>query len=259
MYGCNKLYCEHLGRYYAQHYKQLAAETARRQGRLPLPPLPGAHLGGHGAVRRHLRLRPRDDPRRRAGQALRLLRRAPTPGSRSWRCPTASTALLQLAAAPRGEPDPHRLQRRRVQPLGRRDPRRSCCEAFPGAEITYQVDEKRQGIVDSWPADVDDSAARRDWGFAPQYDLDARLLRVPDPDHPPALPASVTPTAGPRSSPSLRPASGEPGTRSQILAGVLADRAVGGEVTHRRDVADRHRGPRPRSVNSAPARAWASR
>ena len=27
MYGCNKLYCEHLGRYYARHYKQLAAET----------------------------------------------------------------------------------------------------------------------------------------------------------------------------------------------------------------------------------------
>ncbi|HEY8551613.1 MAG TPA: NAD-dependent epimerase/dehydratase family protein, partial [Vicinamibacterales bacterium] len=26
MYGCNKLYCEQLGRYYARHYKQLAAE-----------------------------------------------------------------------------------------------------------------------------------------------------------------------------------------------------------------------------------------
>ena len=35
-----------------------------------------------------------------------------------------------------------------------------------------QVDEKRQGIVDSWPADVDDSAARRDWGFAPRYDFE---------------------------------------------------------------------------------------
>src|SRR6186713_3647852 len=26
MYGCNKLYCEHLGRYYARFYKQLAAQ-----------------------------------------------------------------------------------------------------------------------------------------------------------------------------------------------------------------------------------------
>ena len=32
MYGCNKLYCEHLGRYYTRHYKQLAAEARRRGG-----------------------------------------------------------------------------------------------------------------------------------------------------------------------------------------------------------------------------------
>ena len=30
---------------------------------------------------------------------------------------------------------------------------------------------KRQAIVDSWPEDVDDQAARRDWGFAPVYDF----------------------------------------------------------------------------------------
>ena len=44
-------------------------------------------------------------------------------------------------------------------------------KAFPAADITYTIDVKRQGIVDSWPADVDDSAARADWGFAPQYDF----------------------------------------------------------------------------------------
>ena len=44
--------------------------------------------------------------------------------------------------------------------------------AFPRAAITYKVDEKRQRIVDSWPADVDDSAARTDWGFVPAYDFE---------------------------------------------------------------------------------------
>jgi threonine 3-dehydrogenase len=44
-------------------------------------------------------------------------------------------------------------------------------QAFPRADISYVNDLKRQGIVDSWPAAVDDSAARRDWGFAPQYDF----------------------------------------------------------------------------------------
>jgi nucleoside-diphosphate-sugar epimerase len=42
--------------------------------------------------------------------------------------------------------------------------------AFGGADITFRPDDKRQAIVDSWPEDVDDSAARRDWGFAPSFD-----------------------------------------------------------------------------------------
>jgi threonine 3-dehydrogenase len=43
---------------------------------------------------------------------------------------------------------------------------------FPQAEITFKVHEKRQKIVDSWPAEIDDSAARRDWGWQPDYDLE---------------------------------------------------------------------------------------
>ena len=43
--------------------------------------------------------------------------------------------------------------------------------AFPDARITWENDKKGQGIVDSWPADVDDSAARHDWGFSPAYDF----------------------------------------------------------------------------------------
>ncbi len=30
MYGCNKLYCEELGRYYARHYKQLSVDVVPR-------------------------------------------------------------------------------------------------------------------------------------------------------------------------------------------------------------------------------------
>jgi nucleoside-diphosphate-sugar epimerase len=45
-------------------------------------------------------------------------------------------------------------------------------EAFPEARVTFEPDEARQGIVDSWPQDIDDTAAREDWGWAPGYDLD---------------------------------------------------------------------------------------
>ncbi len=35
-----------------------------------------------------------------------------------------------------------------------------------------QTNPRRQGIVDSWPEDVDDSRARNDWNWKPDYDVD---------------------------------------------------------------------------------------
>ena len=85
--------------------------------------------------------------------------------------PDAVDALLRLARVDRDSPVPDRLQHRRLQPVGRRDPE-LVQERFPDANITFDPDLKRQAIVDSWPEDVDDSAARRDWGLAPAFDLD---------------------------------------------------------------------------------------
>ena len=45
-------------------------------------------------------------------------------------------------------------------------------EAFPEARLSFAPDAKRQNIVDSWPVDVDDSAARAEWGWRPGYGLD---------------------------------------------------------------------------------------
>ncbi len=46
----------------------------------------------------------------------------------------------------------------------------------PGFVIDYEVDPLRQAIADSWPESVDDEAARREWGWQPEYDL-ARMTR----------------------------------------------------------------------------------
>lgn len=43
---------------------------------------------------------------------------------------------------------------------------------IPEFEISYEPDF-RQEIADSWPNDVDDTAAREEWGWKPDYDLDA--------------------------------------------------------------------------------------
>ena len=44
---------------------------------------------------------------------------------------------------------------------------------LPDFELTYENDPVRQGIADSWPDRMDDSAAREDWGWNPKYDLAA--------------------------------------------------------------------------------------
>lgn len=86
--------------------------------------------------------------------------------------PDGVAALLRLAAADRA-----RLSRC-IYNIAAFSPRAdeiaaSVRRAMPELQITYQPDPLRQRILDSWPAALDDSAARRDWAWAPEYSLDA--------------------------------------------------------------------------------------
>lgn len=44
---------------------------------------------------------------------------------------------------------------------------------IPDFIMDYAVDPVRQNIADSWPNYMDDSAAREEWGWRPDYDLDS--------------------------------------------------------------------------------------
>ena len=48
----------------------------------------------------------------------------------------------------------------------------SIAKHIPGFTCDYKPDF-RQAIADGWPRSIDDSHARRDWGWAHQYGLDA--------------------------------------------------------------------------------------
>ena len=170
MYGCNKLYCEQLGHYYSQVLQAAGRRVGERAGGFPLRAVSRADLGGHDAVGRHVGLRPGDDSRGSEGRAVRLIRAAGRAHSVHGDARRGRRAAAAGGRAAR-RPDAHRLQRRRVQPPAE-DVRRVVLRAFPDADISWDVDAKRQGIIDTWPADVDDSAARRDWGFAPRYDFE---------------------------------------------------------------------------------------
>jgi len=39
--------------------------------------------------------------------------------------------------------------------------------------LEYDVDPVRQAIANSWPNSMDDSDAREEWGWNPEYDLEA--------------------------------------------------------------------------------------
>lgn len=46
---------------------------------------------------------------------------------------------------------------------------------IPEFEVTYEPDF-RQEIADTWPSSIDDSMARREWGWEPDWDLDSMTV-----------------------------------------------------------------------------------
>ena len=169
MYGCNKLYCEELGRYYARHYKQLSADVVPRvdfrsvrfPGLISANTLPAGGTSDYAPEMIHAA----------AKQEPYACFVRPDTTIPFMVMPDAANALQTLASTPR-----ERLTRTAYNVGSFSRSAEEICgvvrAAFPDAQITYRIDRKRQGIVDSWPADVDDSAARADWGFAPAYDFE---------------------------------------------------------------------------------------
>jgi len=85
--------------------------------------------------------------------------------------PDGVDALLTLATAPRARLTRTAYNVGAFSPSAE-DIRNVVLGAFPEACLTWETDQKRQRIVDSWPQDVDDSTARDDWNFDPRYDFD---------------------------------------------------------------------------------------
>ena len=167
MYGCNKLYCEHLGRYFSQHYrKHQAAGTGRVDfrairfpGLISADTLPTGGTSDYGPEMLHAAAQ---------GKPYSCFV-GPEARIPFMAMPDAITALLSLLEA-----DATRL-RSTVYNIGAfsisaEEIATRARRAFPGAQITYAPDPIRSQIVDSWPEDVDDARARRDFGWRHEYD-----------------------------------------------------------------------------------------
>lgn len=169
MYGCNKLYCEHLGRYYSRNYRQLAADRdkntidfrcLRFPGLISAQTVPTGGTSDYGPEMLH-----------HAAQGIPyacFVRRDSTLPFMVM--PDAIKSLLMLEAAPLEaltqltyNVTSFSLSALQIHDL--------VMKVFPNAKISFEPHAARQGIVDSWPAEIDDSHARRDWGWEPEYDL----------------------------------------------------------------------------------------
>jgi len=169
MYGCNKLYCEQLGIYFSQHYRQLAADRpvmldfrcVRFPGLISAYTVPSGGTSDYGPEMLHAAAK--DVP---YACFVREDVRIPF-----MAMPDAVKALLGLTAAP-SEMLSRRVYNVTSFSLSAAEFRSWVLRSFADAQITYEPDLKRQAIVDSWPADLDDSHARRDWGWQPDYGVE---------------------------------------------------------------------------------------
>lgn len=86
--------------------------------------------------------------------------------------PDALSAIIQLMEA-----DPSKLKHRNAFNItafsaAPEDFANAIRRHIPDFTMDYDVDPVRQAIAESWPNSLDDSAAREEWGFKPEFDLD---------------------------------------------------------------------------------------
>ncbi|WP_375416816.1 NAD-dependent epimerase/dehydratase family protein [uncultured Hymenobacter sp.] len=84
--------------------------------------------------------------------------------------PDALTATLDLMHAPAESIKVRTSYNLGAMSFTPADIAASIRQELPGFQISYAPDQ-RQAIADSWPASLDDSAARQDWGWQPRFDL----------------------------------------------------------------------------------------
>ena len=167
MYGINKKYCEDLGRYYNWYYRQIdpqptAAHVDFRAIRFPglisAITMPTGGTSDYGPEMMHM-----------AAQGKEYNCFVPESAMLPFMTmPDAISALLQLEATS-AKNLTQVVYNIGAFSVSAKDFYDVIKKAFPEAKVNFKPDALRQKIVDSWPADVDDSFARKEWGWKAEY------------------------------------------------------------------------------------------
>ena len=84
--------------------------------------------------------------------------------------PDAINATIQLMESPAASISVHTSYNIGAMSFSPKEIAAAIQSHIPDFEITYHPDY-RQKIADSWPQSIDDTVARNDWGWKPEYDL----------------------------------------------------------------------------------------
>lgn len=168
LYGIHKLHIEALGRYYSdnvlEEHGRIDFRSVRYPGLLSADTVPSGGTSDYGPEMLHA-----------AAQNKPYASFVPEKAKLPFMVmPDAVRALLELWQA-----DSKRLKRRsyNVGAFAVRASQLAAAvkERFPAAKISYEPDTYRSAIVRSWPGDVNDIAARNDWGWKEVYTLNEAL------------------------------------------------------------------------------------
>ena len=160
VYGISKVAGENWANYYYRRYG-LDVRSLRYPGIIGYQSMPGGGTTDYAVDIYHYALQ---------GKPYECFLRADTPLPMLY-MPDAIRATLQLMEAPANAITVRTSYNLAGMTFNPGEIAASIQKEVPDFKVTYKPDF-RQAIADSWPASIDDSAARKDWGWKPEYDLD---------------------------------------------------------------------------------------
>jgi len=174
MYGCNKLYCEHLGRYYSLYYNRLSEEyksglidfrSIRFPGLISALTLPTGGTTDYAPEMLHAV----------ANNKIYTCFVEKNTKLPFMMMDDAVDAIIQLMSTNKQSLTKmvYNIGSFSVSAL---DFKKIISNNFKNAEINFKVNPKRQSMVDSWPEDINYNSAKRDWNFSPKYNFEKSFL-----------------------------------------------------------------------------------
>lgn len=168
IYGVNKIYVEKLGTYYSEHYKflnndaviRLDFRSIRFPGIMSGHTVPSGGTSDYGPEMIHAAAK---------GETSDCFVN-PDSTIPFMVMPDAVKAILDLAAAD-GNKLTQRVYNVKAFSVSAKDIEQELKKYYPKFQTNYKIHPKRLQIVESWPMDINDEPARKDWNWKPEFDF----------------------------------------------------------------------------------------